>query len=162
MLNNMKPIIKATTIALTVLVIACQTTDKNIPISSINNYFVKSSFKVDKDGNFLQINDFESFNAIFGSATTMKERTWIQANDFKDKMVLAVIKDFKNNLYNLQIVNIKLEGGELRVDYEFLLKENNLTYTSTGSSIVQIEKLKYKSINYYENGKLIKELPRTN
>lgn len=154
----MKPIIKLTACVLTLLIFACKTTDKDVPFATFNNYFVKNSFQVDTAESFLQINDYKSFSAIFGSATTMNEKTWIQPDDFKNKMVLAVLKDFHNNMYNLQILQVKLEDGDLRVDYEFLLKEEDLTYTSTGSSIVQIEKLNYKSVKFYENGKFVKEL----
>ncbi len=154
----MKSIIKIVCVLLAFFSFGCKTSKTDIPFTSYNHYFVKNTFDIDKDGNYLQIRNLESFNAIFGSATTMQKQTWIQPDDFKGQMAIAVIKDFQNNLYTLNIVKVTKEGADLRVDYEFLLKEKDLTYASTGSSLVLIEKQSYNSIMFYENGKFVKQL----
>jgi hypothetical protein len=136
---------------------------KTIEIShtTYDHYFVKNSYPVDSAGNYLQIQDTALFNNVFGLAATMDKISIIQPDDFNDKFVIAVIKDFKNNKYNFRIVKVSKVDNDIRVDYEFNLEEKGLSYSTTGNCVIQIKKQSCKWIKFYENGKFIKQISMT-
>lgn len=132
--------------------------DTGLSFTTYEHYFVNNTFPVDSIGNFLMIQDTASFNRVFGAAANMGKNTWIAPSDFNEKSVISVIKDFGNNLFELKIKKVSRTNAILRVDYEYNLKEQNLSYTMTGNSIVMANIQSCNLIEFYENGRLVKQV----
>lgn len=126
--------------------------------TSYDTYFVKNDVAIDSSGNFLEIHDMASFNQVFGAAATMNQTKWLQAEDFNTHFIIAIIKDFGNNRYNLKINKIIVENKIIKVDYNYTLQEQNVSYSSTGNVIASLNNVPHEGVEFYENGKLMKKI----
>lgn len=132
--------------------------DLALDFTTNGNYFVKNTFQVDSIGSFLVVHDSASFEEVFGAAAVMGNQTWITTDDFKDKFVVSVIKKFGNNKYDLKITKISLRNAIIRVDYNFSLIEKDLPYSRVGTAIAMVKKQQCDAIQFYENGRFVKEI----
>ena len=117
------------------------------------HYFVKNTFKTEKEGSFLLLKEYKDFEKVFGAAATSEKITWIKPEDFNTNFFVAIIKDAGNSNYEFTAKNIYRDKFIINFEYNFLPKEQNLSYKQVQYIIVSFPKLKFKTIQFLENGK---------
>lgn len=117
-------------------------------------YFEKNSSGLKGDVSFLAISDLKTFNDIFGVGRTMGPKpNYLPDNAFETKVVLATIqRGMKNVTYKVD--KVTADDDTLYLVYTTTTKES-ASATFHSPLVVSVEKGKYKSVVFIENGKKV-------
>ena len=114
-------------------------------------HFEKNNSGLKGDASFLAFTDRPAFDKIFGVGATMKKQNFVPRDAFDKKMVVAVIHRGKA-IWTYKVEKVTADGDTLYVQYEATPgKEGTATYASP--LIVSVDKGKYTSVVFIENGK---------
>lgn len=117
-------------------------------------YFEKNTSGLKGDASFLVLPDKKSFDAIFGVGFVMgKKPDTLTAADFDKKLVAGVIKR-GNAIVTYKVTGVTSADGVLTVTYTTKAGEPG-TATFASPLIVAVDKGKYKSVAFLENGKKV-------
>src|ERR1700722_13455088 len=90
---------------------------KDIPFDVYSGYFVSNQFEPDKAQSFEIIKDQNSFDAVFGVAVVMGDRSHrLPAGVFDKNLVIATI-DRGTGFREMKASSVKLDAGVLTLDY---------------------------------------------
>lgn len=120
-----------------------------VPYQIANNYFIKNTFP-DAKLQVLKISSEESFNGIFGMATTMGENGKPTEIDFSKSFVIAVIDRASNDTESININSLKSTNGNLNLLYTVLKKEKSESYTMRFASILIVNKKYDLPVNSFQ------------
>jgi hypothetical protein len=115
--------------------------------AALNNSGLKGN------ASFLVITDAKSFGEVFGVARTMGPKPNVVADGaFVSKVILATIQR-GNKLVTYEVEKVTEDDGVLYITYTSATgKESTATFHSL---IVSVDKGKYKSAEFIENGKQV-------
>jgi hypothetical protein len=119
-------------------------------------YFVKNTFEPKEKQSFAVLKSVDDFNRVFGVGMVMRgPRPQINEETFKSKIVLAVVSRGPMCKYEVESVNAKGKGIEVRYNRKV---EAPGTAQFAVPLIVAIPKGEYSSVKFVENGKQVKEV----
>jgi hypothetical protein len=118
-------------------------------------YFESNRSGLKGAASYLAFTNRKAFDAVFGVGFTMgKKPNVLPENAFESKMVAAVIKRGKSiTEYNVE--KVTADGGTLYVQYEATEKGGGGTATFASPLIVSVDRGKYTSVVFIENGKKV-------
>ena len=91
------------------------------------------------------------FDKVFGTAAWMRKGSFLPADAFDGKIVVAVIKR-GNRVYQYQIQKVEVDDGTVTIHYNTTPTDGgNATFASP--MIVGLDKGTFNSVVYIENGK---------
>lgn len=124
---------------------------KEVKFDVHNGHFVKNNAGLKRDSSYLVFSDRESFDKVFGAAAIMRKQNFVPKDAFDKKMVVAVIKRGKA-VTEYKVEKVTADDGTLYVQYT---AKTGTPGSATFASplIVSVDKDKYKSVVFLENGK---------
>lgn len=127
---------------------------KEVKYDTHAGHFEKNNSGLKGEASFLVLTDAKSFGDIFGIARTMGPKpNFVQDNTFDSKVILATIQR-GHKLVTYKVDKVTATDGVLYVAYTTTAKESpSATYHSP--LIVSVDKGKYKSVVFLENGKKV-------
>ncbi len=118
-----------------------------------NGHFESNKSGLKGDVSFLAFTDMKGFNQVFGtSAVARKKFNWVPKDAFEKKLVVAVIHRGKS-FYQYEVDRVTADGNTLYVQYTATAKEGAGTAAFASPLIVSVDKGKYTSVVFIENGK---------
>ena len=122
---------------------------KPVEFQQYTSYFEKNDNGLKGEKAFLAFSAQPSFDKIFGSAATMGQNSFLPADVFSSKIVVAAIK--RGSLRKYENVEVMSEKGKLIVSYT---AKDDAPGSATFSSplIIAVNRDKYKEIVFMENG----------
>jgi len=129
----------------------------NVPYQPVKGYnFVGEEGEEDACTLFLVMRNEKEWNAYFKPLPGhyVKEITPI---DWSKYVAVATVK-YGNEAWALQPKNMELDEGELYFEYEAKKTDACLGWKNATPLVVLVPKANYKSIQYIENGNLIRKL----
>jgi hypothetical protein len=117
-------------------------------------HFEKNNSGLKGDASYLAFTDKAGFDAVFGSAAVMgKKFNWVPKDAFDKKIVVAVIKRGDTPV-DYKVEQVTAGDGTLYVQYTATAKGNAGGAAKFASPlIVSVDKGKYTSVEFIENGK---------
>lgn len=122
---------------------------KPVAFEQYTSYFEKNNSGLPGDASYLAITKEKDFDKIFGSAATMGDNSFLPADAFKSRFIVAAIK--RGNLRRYENVKVTSENGKLYVWYDIRDEAPGST-TFSSPLILAVDKGKYKTIIFMENG----------
>lgn len=128
-----------------------------IPFDTYTGYFVSNKFEPDAAESFVVIADQKRFDEVFGIGMVMGDKSHRAPKDlFSGHIVLAAIKRGKATCeFNVKGVTVK--DGVVEFRYTTTVSAND-SASYACPLIVSIPKDSYKSIQFIENGKVVKTI----
>ncbi len=119
-----------------------------------NGHFESNKSGLKGEASYLAFTDRAAFDAVFGVAFTMGKKPNIVPKDaFEKKLVVAVIKR-GNAPVEYKAEQVTTADGKLYVEYTATAK-GATTATFASPLILSLDKGKYTSVVYIENGKQV-------
>jgi hypothetical protein len=117
-------------------------------------HFEKNSSGLKGDASYLAMTEKAGFDAVFGSAAVMgKKFNWVPKDAFEKKLVVAVIKRGDTQV-DYKVEQVTTGDGTLYVQYTATAKGNaGGTAKFASPLIVSVDKGKYTTVEFIENGK---------
>jgi hypothetical protein len=125
---------------------------KEVKFTVYNGYFQSNKAGLKGPASYLVFTDEAAFNKVFGKAAVMgQKKTYLPMGAFESKMVVAVIKR-GNALWTYKVDKVTADKGTLTVHYE---AKSGRPSTARFASplIISVDKDKYSSVVFVENGK---------
>ena len=120
-------------------------------------YFEKNNSGLKGDASYLIVPDRKAFDATFGIGRTMRRPPeMLPETAFDKSLVVAVIKR-GNAITTYKVDGVKVKDGVVTVSYKADTGEAG-TAKFASPLIIAIDKGKYKSVEFVENGKAVKTL----
>jgi hypothetical protein len=124
---------------------------KEVKFDVHHGHFEKNNAGLKGDSSYLVFTDREAFDKIFGAAAIMRKQNFVPKDAFDKKMVVAVIKRGKA-VTEYKVEKVTADDGTLYVQYTAKMgTPGSATFASP--LIVSMDKDKYKSVVFIENGK---------
>jgi hypothetical protein len=122
-----------------------------------DGHFEKNNSGLKGDSSYLAFTDWKSFDKVFGSAATTKKQNFVTKDLFDSRMVVAAIKR-GDAPWEYKAVKVTTDGGTVYVQYDARKKESAGTARFASPLIVSLDKGKYTSVVFIENGKKVETL----
>jgi len=120
-----------------------------------SGHFEKNNSGLTGDASYLAITDKAGFDAIFGVAAVMgKKPNYVPKDALEKKMVAAVIKR-GGTVTEYKVKQVTTADGTLYVEYEAMMKGAASTARFASPLILSVDKGKYKTVEFIENGKKV-------
>lgn len=133
---------------------------KSVAFENHDGYFVSNQFEAKAPASFVVIHDQASFDKVFGVGMVMGDKSHrLPANAFDKKIVVAAIHRGKA-MVTYQVKSVSSEGHSLVVRYTTEAKPD-ATAEFACPLILSLDKGKFQTVRFIENGKDIKHLPAT-
>jgi hypothetical protein len=118
-----------------------------------SGHFEKNNSGLKGDVSFLAFTDRAAFDKVFGIGAVMdKKQNFVPKDAFAKKMVVAVIHRGKA-VWTYKVDKVTADGDELYVQYEATPEKESDTAKFASPLIVSVDKGKYTSVVFIENGK---------
>jgi hypothetical protein len=147
--------------ALTGFVLAAPAEDESeakgdkVEFDKHSGYFESNKSGLKGDTSFLVFNNQEKFDEVFGLAFVGGNRNKFLPKDaFEKKMVVATIKR-GDSIFEYTVDKVTAQDGVLYVKYEAKALEKGGMAKFASPMILSLDKGKYKSVVFIENGKKI-------
>lgn len=123
-----------------------------VEFQQYTSYFEKNNDNLKGEKSFLVLANQPQFDKIFGSAATMGNNSFLPAEAFPSKMVVATIK--RGSMRKYSDVKMTTANGKLIVSYT---AQDDAPSSATFNSplILAVDKGKYKEVVFMENGKKV-------
>jgi hypothetical protein len=120
-----------------------------------SGYFEKNNSGLKGDESVLAFTDPKSFDQVFGVAFTMGKKPEVLAKDaFDTRLVVAAIKR-GDAPWTYKVDKVTADGDTLYVQYEATSKKGDGSAKFASPLIVSVDKGKYKTVVFIENGKRV-------
>ncbi|MBY0523074.1 MAG: hypothetical protein K2R98_06730 [Gemmataceae bacterium] len=120
-----------------------------------SGYFESNKSGLKGDASFLAFTDVKAFDAIFGKAVVMGDKQKFLAKDaFEKSLVVAVIKR-GDKPWEYKVGQVTADGDTLHVQYDAKAKGAGSDAKFASPLIVSVDKGKYTSVVFIENGKKV-------
>jgi hypothetical protein len=116
-----------------------------------NGHFVRNDAGLKGDSSYLVFTDRAAFDKVFGVAAVMRKQNFVPKDAFEKKMVVAVVKTGKT-ITEYKVNKVTAADGTLTIDYTTTTPKNG-TGKYSSPLIVSVDRNKYKSVVFIENGK---------
>jgi hypothetical protein len=118
-----------------------------------DSYFEKNNSGLKGDESFLAFTDQAAFDKTFGIGRVMGKKPNVLAKDaFEKKMALAVIHR-GNALWAYKVDKVTADGDTLYLQYDATKGKESANAKYASPLIVSIDKGKYTTVIFLENGK---------
>jgi len=126
---------------------------KDIDYKAYTGYFEKNDSGLKGDASFLAVPDQKALDATFGAGFTMGKKPDIMPKDvFDSKVAVATIKRGKA-ITEYKVEKVTNDDGTLYVQYTTTEKAGGGSATFASPLVVAVDKGKYTSVVFIENGK---------
>jgi hypothetical protein len=146
-------------LALPLLTCAAPTPDedkakgKEVKFEIHDGHFEKNNAGLKGDSNYLVLTDREGFDKVFGVARVIGKQNFVPKDAFDKEMVVAVIKRGKA-VTEYKVEKVTADDRTLYVQYTAKTgKPGSATFASP--LIISVDKDRYKSVVFIENGKKV-------
>jgi hypothetical protein len=127
---------------------------KKVEHDVYNDYFESNKSGLKGETSFLAITDQDAFDKVFGKAVVMGAKpNFLPKDAFDSKMVVAVIHR-GNAVWKYKVDQVTADGDTLTVQYDATSKTGG-TATFHSPLVVSVDKGKYTSVVFIENGEKI-------
>jgi hypothetical protein len=146
-------------LALPLLVVAAPAPDedtakgKKVAFDVHNGQFEKNNSGLKGDSSYLVFSDREGFDKVFGLGRVMGKQNFVPKDAFDAKMVVAVIKR-GNALTKYKVEKVTADEGTLYIQYTAETDKPGSAMIHS-PLIVSVDKDKYTSVVFIENGKKV-------
>jgi hypothetical protein len=134
---------------------------KEVKAETHTGHFESNKSGLKGDASFLAFTDAKAFDAVFGKARTMGAKpNYVEDGTFEKKVVIATIQR-GNKMVTYKVDKVTAADGTLYVAYTTTTKDGG-TATYASPLIVSVDKDKYKTVVFIENGKKVEtaEFPK--
>ena len=121
--------------------------NQEVPYKEARNYFVKNNIDAAIDNP--KFEDKESFDKVFGMATTMGENGKPTSIDFSKEFVVAQIEDPSTQKVELKPISVRKNSNLLEIRYRKIVGENQ-SYTSQPAMLLILDKKYNGEVNFVE------------
>jgi hypothetical protein len=119
-----------------------------------NGYFESNKSGLKGDTSFLAFTNTASFDKVFGTAVVMgKKNNFLPKDAFDTKVVFATIKR-GNKVWEYKVEKVTAEKDTVYIQYTASAKDGG-TATFASPLIVSVDKGKYTSVVFIEDGKKV-------
>jgi hypothetical protein len=126
-----------------------------LPFEVYTSYFEKNNSGLKGDESFLAFTDRKSFDQVFGVAVVMGKKPSVLAKDaFDSKLVVAAIKR-GDAPWTYKVDKVTGDGDTLYIQYDATTKKGDGTAKFASPLIVSVDRGKYKTVVFLENGKKV-------
>jgi hypothetical protein len=156
----MKNLVRLALFAVALAVVPCLCADdeakgKKIDFEVYDLHYEKSNEDLKGDVSFVAIPDQETFDKYFGPVPKAEGKTKAMPKEaFKTKVVASMIKR-EPKAWDYKVQKTTVDGDTLYVQYETKLIKDRLKINLSSPLIVAVDRGKYKSIVFIENGKKV-------
>jgi hypothetical protein len=126
---------------------------KEVKFDVYTSYFEKNNSGLKGEASYLALTDQQAFDKVFGAAAVMKKQGFLPKDAFDKKMVVAAIKR-GNAVWTYKVQKVTADDGTLYVQYEASSKDGGSARFAS-PLIVAVDRGKYTSVVYIENGKKV-------
>lgn len=131
---------------------------KKVDFDVHNGHFESNKSGLDKEKpSYLVFSDRDEFDKIFGVGRVSGKQNFVPKDAFEKKMVVAVIKR-GNAITEYKVEKVTADEGTLYVQYTATAKGGGGTATYASPLIVSVDKEKYTSVVFLENGKKVEKV----
>ena len=156
----------AALIFLMTLISSCDKENEiDISYNSYQDYSVRMFYETDEHGTFSLLNDTSDLNTVFTQKSVDDNSNLINSDDFTNKIEIAITKDLPTcSCPDMSIEAINLKSNKLIINYN--LPEYNSDNLHLCEVIcrpyllIMIKKENFTSIDFYENGILVKSIDK--
>jgi hypothetical protein len=128
---------------------------KDVDYDIHGGYFESNKSGLTGDSSYLAFASPKAFDAVFGVAKVPGEKPRFLPKDaFDTKVVVAVVKRGKS-IYDYKVEKVTNDDGVLSVQYTAAPQESGGTATFATPLILSVDKGKYDSVTFIENGKTV-------
>ena len=128
---------------------------KDVDYDIHGGYFESNKSGLAGDSSYLAFAGPKAFDAVFGVAKVQGDKPRFLPKDaFDSKVVVAVIKRGKA-IYDYKVEKVTNDDGVLTVQYTSAPQESGGTATFATPLILSVDKGKYDSVAFIENGKKV-------
>jgi len=128
---------------------------------SFKTYYGYSAKNISDETNstyFFAFKNKESFDQVLFMVGDHNPNEPIPDNDFKTKIIIAVIK-IGNRYWEMNVDKVTLKENDIYVKYSAKLVADNMTWTAVIPLVFSIPIIKYSSIIFVENGVTVGSIP---
>ncbi len=145
-------------VAILVLVgIATSADPTRVRFDTHDGYFVSNKFEPDAPTSFVVINDQKAFDAVFGAAFVMRDKSHrLPPDAFNTKIVVAAIHRGKA-VWRYKTEGVEAQDGTLIVRYSTTSTPSE-TASFACPLIVSLDKGNYAVVQFMENDKAVKKV----
>jgi hypothetical protein len=120
-----------------------------------SGYFEKNNSGLKGDESLLAFTEQKGFDTIFGVGFTMGKKPDVLPKDaFDSKMVIAAIKR-GNDIWTYKVDKVTADGDTLYIQYDATAKKGSGSAKFASPLIVSVDKGKFKTVVFLENGKKV-------
>lgn len=130
---------------------------KEVEFDVHNGQFERNDSGLKGDASYLAFTDRAAFDKIFGIGRVMGKQNFVPKDAFDKQMVVAAIKR-GNALIEYKVEKVTAEDGTLYVKYTAKPLGAGGTATYNSPLIVSVDKDKYNTVVFIENGKRAEKL----
>ncbi len=128
---------------------------KDVDYDVHSGYFESNKSGLTGDSSYLAFSSQKAFDAVFGVARVMGDKPRFLPKDaFDAKVVVAVVKRGKS-VYDYKVEKVTNDDGVLTLQFTAAPQESSATATFATPLIVSVDKGKYDSVAFIENGKKV-------
>ena len=128
---------------------------KDVDYDIHSGYFESNKSGLTGDSSYLAFASQKAFDAVFGVGRVQGDKQRFLPKDaFDKKMVVAVVKRGKA-IYDYKVEKLTSDGGVLTVQYTATPQESSGTAMFSSPLILSVDKDKYDSVAFVENGKTV-------
>jgi hypothetical protein len=125
---------------------------KDVDFQKYDGYFEKNNSGLTGDSSYLVFTDQKGYDAVFGVGRVIGKQHFLAANAFDSSLVIAAVKRGKA-ITEYKVEKVTNDDGALYVQYTATVKDAGGTATFASPLIVSVDKGKYTSVVFIENGK---------
>jgi len=126
---------------------------KKVEFDVHNGHFQKNNAGLKGDSSYLVFSDRDAFDKVFGIGRVIGKQNFVPRDAFDKKVVVAVIKR-GNAITEYKVEKVTADEGTLYVQYTAKMGPAG-TATFASPLIVSVDRDRYKSVVFIENGKKV-------
>jgi hypothetical protein len=139
--------------------VAANADSGSFAVETYSGYFVSNKFEPDAAASFVVINNQARFDEVFGTAYVMHDKSHrLAADTFKSKIVAAVIHR-GNATWEFKVDGATVKDGVAQLRYT-ASATNRDTASFACPLIVSLPAGDYHAVQFVENGKPVKKVPK--
>jgi hypothetical protein len=128
---------------------------KDVDYDIHSGYFESNKDGLTGDSSYLAFASQKAFDAVFGVARVQgNKQRFLPKDAFDSKVVVGAIKR-GNAIYDFKVEKVAYADGVLTLQYTATPQESSGTATFATPLIVSVDKAKYDSVAFIENGKKV-------
>ncbi len=127
---------------------------KDVDYDIHTGYFESNKSGLTGDASYLAFASQKAFDAVFGVARVGDKQRFLPKDAFDTKLVIAVIKRGKS-VYDYKVEKVTNDDGVLTIQYTATPQPGGGTATFATPLIVSVDKDKYSSVAFVEDGKKV-------